>query len=145
MTAAPNRSWMRFLYRTSFVLAFLWLLASNHAETNNAVSLDHFWPHWRGPLADGVAPFADPPVRWSETDNIRWKVALPGKGHSSPIVLSNAVFVLAAAPFGPEEKPVYDSAPGVHDSIPVTHRYQYLALALSRSDGRILWQTLLRE
>src|SRR4029079_5120134 len=124
---------------------FLWLLASNHAETNNAVSLDHFWPHWRGPQADGVAPFADPHVRWSETENIRWKVALPGKGHSSPIVLSNAVFVLAAAPFGPEEKTVYDSAPGVHDSIPVTHRYQYLALALSRSDGRILWQTLLRE
>src|SRR5262249_13141433 len=68
-----------------------------------------------------------------------------GKGHSSPIVLSNAVYVLAAAPVGPEQKPVFDSAPGVHDSIPVTHRHQYLALALSRTDGHFLWQTLLRE
>src|SRR5262245_28428598 len=104
------------LLLVSFVL-------SSRAATN---TLDHSWPQWRGPLANGVAPFADPPTRWGETENVRWKVALPGKGHSSPIAFSNAVYVLAAAPVGPEQKPVFDSAPGVHDSIPVTHRYQYL-------------------
>jgi outer membrane protein assembly factor BamB len=141
MTAAPTR----FLRRSGCLLAFLWLLSSSRAETNSVPALDHFWPQWRGPLANGVAPFANPPIRWSETENIRWKVALPGKGHSSPILLSNAVYVLAATPVGPEQKPVYDSAPGVHDSIPVTSRHQYLAMALSRLNGRILWQTLLRE
>ena len=49
------------------------------------------WPHWRGPLANGVAPRANPPLHWSETNNIRWKILLPGKGHSSPIVFGNSV------------------------------------------------------
>ncbi len=55
----------------------------------------HNWPQWRGPLATGVAPHADPPIEWSETKNIRWKVELPGKGHSTPIVWGDRVFVTA--------------------------------------------------
>ena len=39
-----------------------------------------YWPQWRGPMATGVATSADPPVEWSETRNIRWKIALPGNG-----------------------------------------------------------------
>lgn len=103
------------------------------------------WPQWRGPLANGVAPHANPPIHWSETNNIRWKIALPGKGHSSPIVYDQAVYVLAAAPVGEAQKPVFDDAPGVHDSIPVTHRHQFIALALNRWDGSVLWQKVLRE
>ena len=103
------------------------------------------WPQWRGPLANGVAPRANPPVHWSETNNIRWKMALPGKGHSSPIVFGNSVYVLSAVPVGDAQKPVYDDAPGVHDSVPVTHRHQFLALAVSRRDGSILWSKTLRE
>src|SRR5690348_6651668 len=71
------------------------------------------WPQWRGPLANGVAPRANPPIHWNETNNIRWKIPLPGKGHSSPIVLGDSVYVLSAAPVGPAQKPVYDDAPGV--------------------------------
>jgi len=103
------------------------------------------WPQWRGPLANGVAPRANPPVHWSETNNIRWKIALPGKGHSSPIVFGNSVYVLSAAPVGEAQKAVYDDAPGVHDSVPVTQRHQFLALAVSRRDGSILWSKTLRE
>ena len=103
------------------------------------------WLQWRGPLANGVAPAADPPVHWSETNNIRWKIALPGKGHSSPVVFSNSIYVLSAAPVGETQSPVYDNAPGVHDSVPVTHRHQFLALAISRRDGDILWSKVLRE
>src|SRR5262245_48038978 len=44
------------------------------------------WAQWRGPLGTGVAPDAQPPVEWSEKKNLRWKTALPGKGHSTPIV-----------------------------------------------------------
>lgn len=103
------------------------------------------WPQWRGPLANGVAPGANPPVHWSETNNIRWKIALPGKGHASPIVFGNSVYVLSAVPVGDAQKPVHDDAPGVHDSVPVTHRHQFLALAVSRRDGSILWSKTLRE
>jgi outer membrane protein assembly factor BamB len=54
------------------------------------------WPRFRGPLDAGVAPQADPPVQWSETSNIRWKVEVPGHGNSSPIVWGNRVYVLTA-------------------------------------------------
>lgn len=103
------------------------------------------WSQWRGPLATGVAPDAAPPVEWSETRNVRWKVALPGKGHSSPIILGDRVVVMTAVPVGEPQPPVFDTAPGVHDSVPVTHRHRYEVLALARGDGRVLWTTTVRE
>jgi outer membrane protein assembly factor BamB len=103
------------------------------------------WPQWRGPLATGVAPGADPPVRWSERENVRWKSAIPGKGHSSPIVWREQVFLTSALGFGEPVEPIVDGAPGTHDSIPVTQRHRFVALAVDRRDGEILWQTTLRE
>jgi hypothetical protein len=47
------------------------------------------WAQWRGPSANGVAPGAAPPLEWSETQNIRWKVPVPGRGSGSPIVSSD--------------------------------------------------------
>ncbi|MCH2402336.1 MAG: PQQ-binding-like beta-propeller repeat protein, partial [Pirellulales bacterium] len=58
------------------------------------------WPQWRGPLATGVAPAANPPVEWSETEQVRWKVAIPGHGSASPVVWGDHVFVLTAIPDG---------------------------------------------
>ena len=103
------------------------------------------WPQWRGPLANGVAPQANPPVRWSETNHVRWKLPLPGKGHSTPIISGDRIFLTAAVPAGEAQKPVYDNAPGTHDNVPVTHRHQFIVLAISRRDGKILWQKMLRE
>src|SRR6266496_2784420 len=110
-----------------------------------SAELANHWPQWRGPLANGVAPHANPPVRWGETNNIRWKIPLPGKGHASPIVFGDAVYVLVAMPVGEAQKPVYDDAPGVHDSVPVTQRHQFVAFAISRRDGSVLWTKVLRE
>ena len=45
-------------------------------------------------------------------------------------------------PFGEAQKPVYDDAPGVHDSVPVTHRHRFLALAISRRDGSVSWDEI---
>ncbi|MFM7816090.1 MAG: hypothetical protein ACKPGI_03890, partial [Verrucomicrobiota bacterium] len=109
----------------------------------DAVALD--WPQWRGPLANGFSPTANPPIRWSESQNVRWKIPLPGKGHASPILLRDAVILLAAVPVGDPQPPVFDQAPGVHDSVPVTHRHHYVVLAVSRKDGRVLWKTVVRE
>jgi len=135
----PFCSVMRALF--SLILLF-GPIAQGRPNTNNWL---HSWPAWRGPLANGVAPHANPPVEWGEKKNVRWKVGLPGKGHSSPVVFGDHVFILAATPVGLAQKPVHDSAPGVHDSIPVTHTNQYYVLALARSDGRLLWKTTLRE
>jgi len=98
------------------------------------------WPQWRGPLGTGAAPRADPPVTWSETENVRWKVVLPGKGHSSPVVWGGRVFVTAAVPFGdPVPAPETPSA-GEHDNMPAGRRQRLVVLALAREDGKVLWE-----
>src|SRR5882757_3904535 len=55
------------------------------------------WPWWRGPNRDGLAA-ADqkPPLKWSETENVLWKTPLPGRGHGSPTVVGDQVFLAAA-------------------------------------------------
>jgi outer membrane protein assembly factor BamB len=113
------------------------------AATSSDVSRD--WPQWRGPLATGVAPHANPPVQWSESKNVRWKVALPGKGHSSPIIVGDRIFLTAAVPVGEMQKPVYDEAPGTHDNLPVTQRHQFIVFAVSRTTGKALWKKVIRE
>lgn len=117
------------------------------AATNDNANLDllRAWPQWRGPVANGVAPRAIPPVEWSETKNIRWKLPLAGKAHSSPIVFGDRVFLITAAPVGEAQPPVFDTAPGVHDSLPVTHRHQYCVEAIDRRDGIVRWKRVLRE
>lgn len=107
------------------------------------------WPQWRGPLGTGVAPHADPPLHWSEsatgTENVRWKTALPGLGHSAPIVWRDRIFVTTAVPFGKARSPRMSGAPGAHDNLPITHKHRFLLLAISRDDGRVLWQRALAE
>src|SRR5690606_36837494 len=49
------------------------------------------WPRWRGPSADGVALKANPPTKWSEEENVKWKMKIPGFGTSTPIVLGDQV------------------------------------------------------
>jgi outer membrane protein assembly factor BamB len=55
------------------------------------------WPQWRGPQADGIAA-ADqsPPLKWSSTESVVWKAAIPGRGHSSPIIVGDRVILQTA-------------------------------------------------
>src|SRR5882672_10494082 len=73
------------------------------------------WPQWRGPLARGVAPDATPPREWSETNNIRWKVALPGSGTATPAIWGDRVFILTAIqspkPAGKTDAPAANAEP----------------------------------
>ena len=43
------------------------------------------WAHWRGDGGNGVASGAQPPTEWSSTTNVKWKVAIPGRGSGSPM------------------------------------------------------------
>ena len=103
------------------------------------------WAEWRGPLRTGVAPLADPPVEWNEKKNIRWKVKLPGLGHSSPIVWQNSVFLTTAIPYGPELDPVPVTAPGAHDNLNVTQKHRFVVVCVNRTDGTIRWQTIVND
>jgi outer membrane protein assembly factor BamB len=116
------------------------LTAAGPAEN----ALDN-WPAWRGPLATGEAPRGNPPVRWSETENVRWKLALPGLGHSTPIVWENRIYVTAAIPIGKKLPPRYSQAPGAHDNLPVTQRQQFVVIAIDRRQGTKIWQRVVGE
>jgi len=120
-----------------FWLLVGWAGADERVGAGDAV---RYWPQWRGPLGTGVALDADPPIEWSEEKNIRWKIALPGKGHSTPIVWGDHIFATVAAPYGDALDPRQSDAPGAHDNLPVTHHHKFLVLAVRRRDGKIIWE-----
>jgi len=134
----------RWLVLTVVCCTSLPLFAGEAGICADTATLEN-WPQWRGPLASGVSPRANPPIHWSETNNLRWKIALPAKGHSSPIVYGDSVYLLGAAPVGEAQKAVHDDAPGVHDSVPVTHQHQFIVFAARRRDGSVSWKKTLRE
>ena len=89
----------------------------------------HSWGQWRGPLGTGVAPDADPPTHWSETENIRWKTALPGVGYGAPIVFGERVFLTAAVPVSA------DWPAGAAQNVPTTSANAFDALSDTRFDA----------
>jgi outer membrane protein assembly factor BamB len=54
------------------------------------------WHQWRGPDATGAAPLGDPPTKWDEQTNIKWKVEIPGKGNATPIIWGDRIFIQTA-------------------------------------------------
>jgi outer membrane protein assembly factor BamB len=126
-----------------------------------AQEANRFWPAWRGPLANGVAPEANPPVTWSETNNLKWKVKLPGRGTSTPIVWENQVFVLtamraetsSAGQPAPQPPPAARS-PQIGDgqgrsgftrSEKPIEPWRFVVMSLDRATGKTLWQHIARE
>jgi len=61
---------------------------------------DDEWPRFRGPQGDGFAAGSHLPVRWSESENVRWKTAIPNTGWSSPVIQDNRVWVTSATTNG---------------------------------------------
>ena len=55
------------------------------------------WPNWRGPDYNGVASGKGYPTEWSATKNVAWKVELPGRGSSTPVVWGDHIFLTSAA------------------------------------------------
>jgi outer membrane protein assembly factor BamB len=81
------------------------------------------WPEFRGPSGQGVSDEVGIPVTWSETENIAWKVAVPGTGWSSPVIAGGRVFLTTAVPQR------NDGRPG----------HSLRVLCLDADSGRIVW------
>lgn len=75
--------------------AALVFLANTCGEAQTKLSSDD-WPWWRGPAFNGIAKTAPVPQEWSETKNILWKSPIPGRGHSSPVIVGWRVFLSTA-------------------------------------------------
>ena len=112
------------------------------------------WHHWRGPHATGAAIDADPPTTWSESENIRWKVEIPGMGHAAPIIWEDKIFVQTAIKVeAPKEEPKQDDDGNPFSGFFQERRgrggiadvYKFDLIALNRSNGDVLWQKTLRE
>jgi outer membrane protein assembly factor BamB len=87
------------------------------------------WPCFRGPTWQGIVLDTNVPLAWSDTQNIRWRLKLPGRGNSSPIVWGDRLFVTAESEPRPDDAPLMakDEAP------------DRLLLCFS-TDGKLLWQ-----
>ncbi len=136
---------IRGMTQTFRALTAACLLGFSVQAQDSRLEAAHSWGQWRGPLSTGEAPLADPPTRWSEKENIRWKAELPGRGYGTPIVWKNQVFITAAIPFGETVEAVPDNAPGAHDNAPVTKKQEYVILAYDRATGNETWRRSLRK
>ena len=76
------------------------------------------WPQFRGPQGQGVARASKLPLKWDARTNVRWKTALPGAGHASPVVWGERIFLTA-----------YDKA-----------ARRLLLLCLDKTSGKIRWR-----
>ncbi len=122
-----------------------------------AAAREEQWGHWRGPLANGYAPKANPPVEWSETKNVKWKVPIPGRSHATPVVWGDKIFVLSAVNTGRKAEGAGDTAAPPPEENPggrgrgrgrgaaPSDFHQFVVLCLDRASGRVLWQRTARE
>src|SRR5687768_14806522 len=70
------------------------------------------WGQWRGPLGTGEGPKADPPTKWSATENIKWKVKIPGRGTGTPVIWGDQIFIQTAIPTGKKVAEYPSEVPG---------------------------------
>ncbi|MFQ5798448.1 MAG: PQQ-binding-like beta-propeller repeat protein [Bacteroidota bacterium] len=132
-----------------FVTALTWVRAYGDSRSD-------YWPTWRGPYATGVAPKGNPPMTWSETENIKWKVKLPGQGTSSPVVWGDRIFFLTAiktdkkgtvaSETGSESQGLNSSRrQPFHGGRRPTNVYKFDLVCLDRKTGKLLWQKTARK
>jgi len=110
--------------KTTLVVCVVALIAATWCVMVQAQSSAH-WPQWRGPFFNGMAR-GDAPSVWSDTSNVKWKTAMPGRGFSTPAIWGDRIFVTTAIPTGSGAGPV------------VEQRFE--VLSLDRKTGKILWQ-----
>lgn len=107
--------------------------------SNATVRADN-WPTWRGPTGLGVSAEKDVPLKWDRTENVRWKVALPEAGNSTPIIWGDRVFITQASdkklwPPQVSRKFPKGTSPG---GAAIFEKRS--VMCFNRADGKLLWQ-----
>lgn len=103
------------------------------------------WGHWRGDLGNGIAADAKPPIRWSDTENVKWKVAIPGRSSGSPAIWENRVFVVTATDqplnlqAGATQSPAAEARTGDAQRGGRTNPLRFVTLCFDRATGELLW------
>lgn len=110
-----------------FVLA-LWAVQAGSAPVQ--------WGQWRGPFNTGMAA-TDAPLRWTERD-VRWQVAVPGRGHSTPVAAGDHLYLTTAVPTGKGAGPAAPGRAGGGADAGLEHRFE--VIAIDRRDGTTAWR-----
>jgi hypothetical protein len=123
-----------------FVVASVFVLIGfAHAED---------WPAWRGPRGDGTSTETGLPVHWGAAENVRWKVTVPGYGHSSPIVVGDRILIESCREATKERLLLcYDRRDGklLWDRVVLTaplerkHKFNSYASSTPATDGKHVW------
>jgi outer membrane protein assembly factor BamB len=115
------------------------MAASTFGQTESPAA--RYWGQWRGPDATGVSKTADPPLEWSETKNIRWKVQIPGRGSGSPVIWGDRLYLMTAVPVGVSGDAQHAPRGGIQPRTP----HRFVVMAMSRRDGKVLWERTVKE
>ena len=137
---------MKLLVRISIALVICLLSIITLLNSHAGAAPDTNWPQWRGPSGQGVSLEKNLPTEWSLTKNIKWKTPIAGRGHSSPIVWGNKIFLTTAI-----EGPVVPGAKAVKhmdgdkeflhpDSVGADRKQTMKVICLNRETGKILWE-----
>lgn len=106
-----------------------------------SVTDERNWAQWRGPAMTGVSKTAKPPVQWGEGKNVKWKVEIPGRGSSSPIVWNDRVYLLTAVPVGIAGAAQHEP----RGALPQRGVHQYKVMAFDRKTGKVAWEHVARQ
>lgn len=105
---------------------------------------DDNWPQWRGPQNSGVSESANPPLTWSETENVKWKVAIDGSGTSTPIIWEDKVFVLTAIKTDQKDASIADPKDQPKTNFFDIKRpnavHEFVVICLDRNSGKEVWR-----
>jgi outer membrane protein assembly factor BamB len=137
---------MRFVRHSSIVLIVGIVLAVLFSGLSAGAATGTNWPAWRGPSGQGISEEKNLPKEWSATKNIKWKTPIAGRGHSSPIVWGNKIFLTTAieGDIVPGAKAVTHIDEGkeyLHpDSVGADRKHTFKVICLNRDTGKILWE-----
>lgn len=105
--------------------------------SNSVLAGESTWPQFRGPRGDGTSPAINVPISWSETNNLAWKVAVPGRGRSSPVVFGDRVWLTLAV----EQGVVRTNIQG--DDMQTAQYVSLEVVCLDAANGQQVWRTAL--
>ncbi len=138
------------MFKLIFFTVIIFFISTALIAQEYSTSYQENWPQWRGPDATGYASVGNPPIEWSETENVKWKIEIPGRGHSSPIVWNDIVFVLTAIQTdqGIEKEETTTQESSERRGPPsnaAENIFDFVVMAISRDDGHLIWKTKVCE
>jgi len=133
----------------TILLGLVIVFTSLFAAAQNPPGYEKNWHQWRGPFMTGASPDGDPASEWSETKNVKWKLEIPGKGHSTPIIWGDQLFIQTAVDTGkPGQTGSQASSAQQGRGMPSSRSnmiHEYVVLSVDRRSGKILWQRTVKE